>query len=69
MLSIIYMGIYACKRLYFCTNSPKYDLIMLNKYAQNHQLHTNSTLDGVIAFTMGVANLKYSSYVTATLYK
>ena len=34
VLFIIYMGIYICKFLYICTNSPKCDLIVL-KNAHN----------------------------------
>ena len=32
VLSIIYMGIYAFKRLYISTDSPKCDLIVLNRF-------------------------------------
>ena len=69
VLSIIYMGIYACKRLYICIYNPKFDPIVLNKCAQHSQLGTNYNLTGGIAFTMCSTNSKYGSYITATLYK
>ena len=69
VLSIIYMGIYACKRLYICINSPKYDPKVLNRCVKYCQLRMNNKLTGFIAFTMCAATLKYGSYVTATLYK
>ena len=47
VLSIVYMGIYACKHLIFALTCPKYDLIVLIKCAQHCQLRTNNTLTGV----------------------
>ena len=59
---MIYMGMYACKHLYISLTCPKYDLIVLNKYTQHCQLCINNTLDGVVAFTIHAASLKYGSY-------
>ena len=63
------MGIYASKHLIFAPTCSKYDLIILNKCMQYHQLRTNSTLAGVIVLTMHAVIFLYGSYITATLYK
>ena len=53
----------------FALTCPKYDLIVLSKLPQQHQLHKSNTLAGAIVSTMRAANYFYGSYVTATLYK
>ena len=63
------MGIYAFKCLYICTDSPKYNLIIVNKCIQHCQLRKNNAIDDVVVSTMHSANYLYGSYITTALYE
>ena len=64
VLLFIYMVIYACKRLVFAPNCPKYDPIVLNKCAQYCQLRKNNTPTSVVVSAMRAQNSLYGSCAT-----